>query len=229
MTFLSRLVLSPRSRDVRRDLRDCYQLHRTVMSGFPHVDAPRARAECGVLHRLEFSRRGQATLLVQSAIEPDWGQLPDGYAADAPANPAVKQVGALYEDVVRPNAVFRFRLVANPTRKIPSFDSEGRRKKNGTRVPIRDETARLGWLQRKADAGGFEVLTTELGLASQASVQQLDQPSHGSRKSGDRVTAEGVEYQGRIRIVDELKFLATLRNGIGSGKAYGFGLVSIAR
>ncbi|MBX5446264.1 type I-E CRISPR-associated protein Cas6/Cse3/CasE, partial [Sphaerobacter sp.] len=32
--YLSRLILNPRSRDVRRDLADCQQLHRSVMSGF---------------------------------------------------------------------------------------------------------------------------------------------------------------------------------------------------
>ncbi len=37
--YLSRLILNPRSRAVRRDLADCHSMHRTVMSGFPNVEA----------------------------------------------------------------------------------------------------------------------------------------------------------------------------------------------
>ena len=38
----------------------------------------------------------------------------------------------------------------------------------------------------------------------------------------------GVVFDGHLRVTDERAFKAALANGIGSGKAYGFGLMSIA-
>ncbi|MER3437012.1 MAG: type I-E CRISPR-associated protein Cas6/Cse3/CasE, partial [Chloroflexota bacterium] len=33
--YLSRLILNPRNREVRRDLADCQRLHQRIMTGFP--------------------------------------------------------------------------------------------------------------------------------------------------------------------------------------------------
>jgi CRISPR system Cascade subunit CasE len=38
----------------------------------------------------------------------------------------------------------------------------------------------------------------------------------------------GVTFQGRLRIIDRQRFLQALAQGVGPGKAYGFGLFSIA-
>ncbi len=73
---LSRLILNPRSRPVQRDLADPYQLHRTVMSGFPATLPNTER----VLYRLdEDPRAGRLSLLVQSQEPPDWSALPADY------------------------------------------------------------------------------------------------------------------------------------------------------
>ena len=94
--YLSRLVLNPRSRVVRRDLADCQSLHRTVLSAFPVTgDGVGARAEFGVLHRLEPSRFGTApALLVQSAEAPDWSRLPPEYLAPAVSDTVAAVVSA---------------------------------------------------------------------------------------------------------------------------------------
>ncbi|MFN9291987.1 MAG: type I-E CRISPR-associated protein Cas6/Cse3/CasE, partial [Planctomyces sp.] len=69
--YLSRLVLNRAKRDVQRDLGSLYELHRTLMRGFPDV----AEGGAGrVLFRLEISREddGEAAVLVQSQHEPGW-------------------------------------------------------------------------------------------------------------------------------------------------------------
>ena len=58
--FLSRLLLNPMSREVRRDLANAYELHRTLMQAYPHERDSSGPAE--LLFRVEPSRDG--TLMV---------------------------------------------------------------------------------------------------------------------------------------------------------------------
>ena len=120
--YLSRLVLDPRSREAGRDLGDVHQMHRTVMSAFPQVkEQGGARADLAVLHRLDIDQRGSnVTLLVQSGEEPDWGCLPEGYLLNLDRdgqNPATKTISNSLE-ALRKGQVLRFRLRANPTKRI---------------------------------------------------------------------------------------------------------------
>ena len=48
------------------------------------------------------------------------------------------------------------------------------------------------------------------------------------RGGGHGTTHLSVLFEGLLRITDETCFLETLVRGIGSGKAFGFGLLSIA-
>src|SRR4051812_19274453 len=123
MMYLSRLVLSPRSRAVRRDLADCHALHRTLLGAFPPVGPGEwgARAQLGVLYRVEPpGRAGGLVVLVQSQTTPDWGRLPPDYllpAGPERANPACQRVDAQYA-ALRPGLRLTFRLHANPTKRI---------------------------------------------------------------------------------------------------------------
>jgi len=43
------------------------------------------------------------------------------------------------------------------------------------------------------------------------------------------MTFSSVVFEGRLKVVDRVLFLESIKNGIGSGKAYGFGLLSVAK
>src|SRR5579885_2180417 len=134
--YLSRLLLNPRSLEVRRDLADCYQLHRTVMSGFDDLaGADDARARLGVLHRLESdARSSRLALLVQSRAEPSWSRLPAGYLlTEAAWKPIDEALGA----IAAGNRLV-FRLRANPTRRISKGNPDPAEKRwLGRRVNLR--------------------------------------------------------------------------------------------
>ena len=51
----------------------------------------------------------------------------------------------------------------------------------------------------------------------------------GSPAVRQRLTFGDVLFEGRLRVTDAALFRQTLEHGIGSGKAYGFGLLSVAR
>lgn len=234
--WLSRLILDPRSRAVQRDLADCQQMHRTVLSAFPAVatatGAP--RQELGVLYRLETERSGRLLVLVQSRVEPDWSRLPRGYLLDTqgqPPNPACKPVGERYARL-RLGMILAFRLRANPTRKIDTKSKAGVRR-HGRRVEARNEGAQLAWLQRKAAQAGFEVLSIQARPDVQAVQARPESKVTGFRSQPDaparhRLTFASVVFDGVLRIADADRFRFALEHGVGPGKSYGFGLLSLA-
>ena len=93
--YLSRLILNPRNRRVQREIANPYQLHRSLMSGFPDN---LAKGDERVLFRLDaHPRTGALTLLVQSLTLPDWSWLAQPNARDyllpvGEPNPAVKSL-----------------------------------------------------------------------------------------------------------------------------------------
>jgi CRISPR system Cascade subunit CasE len=218
--FLSQLVLDLRNRDVRRDLADIQQLHRTVMSAFPSASGDNARAQHAVLFRIDNDRSATPTLLIQSQIEPDWGRLPAGYLHAAPANPATKPFTALEQ--IDTGQILRFRLVANPTRKIDTKTQEDGQRRHGRRVELRNEPDQIAWLQRRATAAGFELVNPEETLI----VRPLGRMA--GRRDTERVTAAAVQFDGLLRVLDHDLFRNAVTAGIGPGKAYGMGLLSLA-
>lgn len=228
MTYLSRLLLNARNHDVRSDLSDCHELHRTILSAFPPAPLGLSpREHFGVLHRIDLKPSGPA-LLVQSATEPNWRHLPDGYlAANSEPNPACKLIDSLV-DAIEEGRSLVFRLRANPTKKVPDRITGS---KNGKRVELRDEGAQLAWLRRKGESGGFVLVDVRVspGVPNVRTTEAAKQT--GRRGEGNHtsmLTFGSVVFDGELRVTHTPLFRDTLCAGIGSGKAYGFGLLSVA-
>ena len=217
--YLSRLTLNSTDRRVQRELANIYELHRTVMAGFPETLPLDER----VLFRLDENRAGYLVLLVQSQTAPEWKALPDNYLLSAEQfdpipNPAVKRVDLTFQ----PDQLLRFRLRANPTVKE---SREGRTQ--GRRVAIIREEAQLAWLSRKAEGGGFRLNEADVRVAEPGrdfGLTKID-PQTGKRQ---RVELHIVQFDGYLLVSDPDRFIATLRAGIGSAKGFGCGLLSLA-
>lgn len=238
--FLSRLQLNPRNRDVRRDLSNCQELHRTLLAAFPQAQSETARQEFGVLYRVEIQpRTGAVTVLVQSELSPDWTKLPGDYLFVAPVEP--KPIAEAYQSL-QAGQRLRFRLRANPTKCVARQHRPAEAQRDGKRVELRHEADQLAWLQRKAQGGGFQL--AELRLVPDVAntrVQEVskvygwrtdntdnnDNNDNGGQRK--KLTLAAAVFEGELIVSDAAQFLVTLRQGIGRGKAYGFGLLSIAR
>lgn len=244
--YLSRLILNPRSKAAKRDLADCHEAHRTVLSVFPDLNEVNAsaREHFGVLYRMDLNpKTGAITILVQSVEKPDWSKLPEGYllADTNMQNPACKPVEELYDNI-KEGMILNFRLRSNPTKKVGTSKKKdieaGKPKSNGHRIPIGDEQGQVEWLKRKGANGGFELITVRLSPQIY-DVQTIGENlvkgevSHGTKMTGkdgfDILSFGSVLFEGRLKVTDKEKFLDVLKSGIGTGKAYGFGLISIAR
>ena len=234
---LSKLILNPRSNQVRRDLSDCQSLHRRILSAFPKVtgESAKAREHFGVLHRLDLStdsEQSRLVLLVQSNIEPDWTVLPEDYCLEigGEANPVCKLVAQHYA-TMQSGMTLLFRLRANPTRRISSrCESEKNPRFYGRRVELYREEEQIAWLGRKAEAHGFRLLAVNVNRDVPNLNTIPESKIRGRRSDTEKPVAFGsVLFEGRLAVTDADRFHAALVQGIGSGKAYGFGLLSIAR
>ena len=226
--YLSRLEINPRSREVRRDLSDVYQMHRTVMSAFPDVqERQEARAGLAVLYRLETGEgTGGTVLLVQSGVLPDWTHLAPDYLSGSGGevgNPATRDMtlalAALHE-----GQVLRFRLRANPTRKIETKSDPDGRRQNGRRVDLRTETQQLEWLSRRAEQAGFGLLPVHPGSDVPAVRVGAGDKLLGK---GRQLTLASVLFDGLLEITDPDRLRCAVADGIGPGKAFGCGLMSL--
>lgn len=202
---LTQLRLDVRNAQARRDLADPYDMHRTLVRAFV-----RDERECPprFLWRLEPGQDwSRPTVLVQSDQPGDWTYLCDvqGYLADSEL-PATKAFdpGSLMDAGAR----LRFRLAANPTVT-----------RQGKRLGLIGEEAQLGWLKRQGSRLGFEVAAA---LATDSDML------HGHR-SGSRVSLRRVLFEGVLQVRDAEALCQAVVSGIGPGKAFGCGLLSLAR
>jgi CRISPR system Cascade subunit CasE len=138
-----------------------------------------------------------------------------------------------------PNQRLRFRLLANPVRKVStkSLDVEGEpfdARWIGKDVPV-PPTELPHWLERRAEPGwsaqknasdeqtppGFrliKILTPQAGYVYWSK----------SRRESTGQRLRSVRYDGVLEVTNPDHFRKTLIRGIGPGKAFGFGLLSVA-
>lgn len=114
---------------------------------------------------------------------------------------------------------YRFSLLANPTKKLRMTAADGTRKKNGRRVPITQRVDLVRWLADKGDRGGFAIDADAVRIVPRGREHFLRGGSHG--------THGAVEFQGELTVTDATLFHTTVSTGIGSAKAFGFGMLVI--
>ncbi|HEX6937941.1 MAG TPA: type I-E CRISPR-associated protein Cas6/Cse3/CasE [Longimicrobiales bacterium] len=204
--YLSRLLLSPANAQVRAELRSPYEMHRTLSKAFPfeHGTGGGDVVAERVLFRVDPpTRSGAIPVLVQSRNRPDWSALTasDGYHAEPPA---VKE----FEPSFAAGQRFAFRLRANPTVK-----------RNGKRFGLYGEREQAEWLHRKGAQGGF--VPERFGAVIEDRMLRME-------RKDDRMEFLAVRFDGVLRVLEPEALLATLATGIGSAKAFGFGLLSLA-
>lgn len=220
MIYLSRLILNPRSRQVRNELADPYEMHRTIMKAFPNANFEKNKPS-GVLFRVEVPRTGIPTLLVQSLYKPHWDEINnlqnylinETYLPFGEDNPAVKKVD--FEQKLRAGQQLAFRLRANPTKR----DAKTRK-----RVGLYKEEEQMTWLQRKFERkAAAKLLSARIGNEKEVRGKLFSEKDRSKR-----MKFHAVQFEGILQVDDQAQFLKMLKAGIGSGKGLGFGLLSLA-
>lgn len=215
--WLTRIVPDPRHRQARHDIQGtgaAINLHRRLMALFPDGIGPEARARLGVLFRTEDTPTG-THILLQSAAEPDLTHLPDSYgtAVSRPLDPLL--------DALRPGLTVRYRCIASPVRK-PGATTRDLYRLPAV-IPLQGAAADDWWL-RQADTAGLKPLT-----AHSQSLDAVDgQRGTTGAAAKQRIRHARTRFDGSAAIIDPDLLRLRITEGIGRGKAYGCGLLSIA-
>ncbi|MBR7675537.1 type I-E CRISPR-associated protein Cas6/Cse3/CasE, partial [Streptomyces daliensis] len=196
------------SDDARRDIRSAVDLHHRVMGLFPQGLGETARRHAGVLFRLDEGPTGHH-ILIQSTLTPDPGRLEPAYGT-ARAKELTPLIGTL-----RTGQLIHYRITANATRKLGNNTTEGRPKQI---VPLHGQEA-AQWWERQAERAGLclrSIQSTSLGDAS------------GRRRDKHPVNHARTRFDGLAEVRDATALVEHIVAGIGRGKSYGCGLLSVA-
>lgn len=182
------------------------KFHGALESAFPGD-----RPHC--LWRLD-SLNGQLVLLVLSETEPELTEFCRQFSPD-PHAWQTKAYDGLLERLSK-GSRWRFRLTANPTKSLPSGESG---KRGRVCAHITTEYQRQ-WLAEHAEKQGFRVEAFDVTESKWLRFR---------KKEGRSVSLLSVTYEGFLEVVDPALFRHAMENGIGRGKAYGMGLLTVMR
>ncbi len=210
-----------------RQLTDPYQWHQATWEAFPDKGDG---AERDFLTRLERKPHHLRLLILSQTVPVRPGWCPtDGWRT--------RRLDQQFFQHER----YHFSLLANPTRKMDHDPATGKVFKDGKRrrVALRNRQHLEDWIARKATQSGF-VLQGEQSRDDpedlrfpnlQIHRQPFEQFLSKSRSTGkprNAITMNSVEFSGQLQVTDQELFLHAFRKGIGSGKAFGFGMLAIA-
>lgn len=216
-TWLTRIVPNPRSHDARHDTAGTdgsIRLHRRLMSLFPPDVGPDARAQLGVLFRTEDTPTG-IQILLQSTHQPDTEHLPTSYGATL-----TRPLDTLL-DALRPGLTIRYRCVASAVRKPGATTRE---LYDLPAVVALSGAAADEWWLRQAEASGLKPLS----LHSQPLDAVRGQRGTHGPAAQQRIRHARTRFDGTAAIIDPDLLRTKIAEGIGRGKSYGCGLLSIA-
>lgn len=205
---IARIRLNPYSRDVQRDLRDATHMHRTVMRMVPDGLGDSPRSQAGLLYRLDETDT-TSTLLVQGN-RLDSARLPTAYGqAD------IKSLTPMFT-ALRKGLAVRYRIVLNPAKRerLP-LETKGKR---GRITPLSGADADQWWLRRAADSGLHINILTPTNMP----------PIRPRKQDPDGMRHSLIRYDGTATVTDPNALHQAILAGIGRGKPYGAGLLSLA-
>jgi CRISPR system Cascade subunit CasE len=185
--------------------RDSYTWHKRVWEAFP--DMPEADRD--FLTRLDDTGQDFRLLILSKdpPTRPDWCPSDNWHSKTV-------------DDAFFQHRSYQFSLLANPTKKLVVRDDNGVKKKNGQRIALGKREDLLAWIERKGEQHGFTVDTATLKLVPRPRQQFL--------KKGKSGTHTATEFTGVLQVTDPTKFKSAATGGIGSAKAFGFGMLCLA-
>ncbi|MET8679999.1 type I-E CRISPR-associated protein Cas6/Cse3/CasE [Streptomyces sp. NPDC004647] len=206
---LARIQLNPLSRTVQRDLRDAVQVHKTLMKLLPDNLGDTPRKDTGLLYRLDETDES-STLIVQSRTPLDATRLPADYGQID-----VKDLAPMF-GALRKGLAVRYRIVLNPVKRerLPL----DRKNERGRIIPLNGPDADQWWNRRAADAG----LHLHTLLPTPIS------PARPRTKNAPPIRHSLLRYDGTATVTDPHTLTEAVLTGIGRGKPYGAGLLSLA-
>ena len=204
--YLSRVHIDVSSRKAMKAL-SCPSIFHGALSGSFKGDRPH------VLWRID-RLGGELYLLLLSETKPDLTAVCKQFSDSELYE--MKEYDKLLGRIAD-GTRWRFRVTANPTRSI--CEKKGERGKIVAHITPEYQKK---WLEDKSRTNGFALNNDSFDIV-QCKWQRFYKP-------GEKyVTLLSVTYEGILEVTDEELFKNALTSGIGRGKAYGMGLMTVMR
>jgi CRISPR system Cascade subunit CasE len=216
--YLTHMPLNPQRRSTRDLVSSAQRMHAAVLSCF----VPGSSAPDRVLWRLDRPEPHRLDLYVVSPGAPSMEALVD--QAGWPAQPVWRT--ADYEGFLarlESDQQWVFRLRANPTRSTRV--TQGKR---GKRVPLVRTEDQAAWLTSRGERLGFRVADGEHGAnlrVTEQTTMRFGRHSDGHQRT---VTMATASFEGVLQVTDPTLLRSALTLGVGAGKGYGCGLMTLA-
>lgn len=203
----------------------------------------------GFLYRIDPQPGGRVVIVVQSAAEPNWhyafqnaGHLLRDFLA---APPHAEKFDACFTN----GQQLRFRIRVNLSKKIKrsadgvdltkardAVDRHGRAKAQSKRVALTwdknqdPQDAIREWFAKKGKNGGFELGAFRLlHIGWGAGLDPNRKPAeHDDGPRDLRMRFRSALLEGTLTVENSANFREIVLRGMGAGKAFGFGLLSVA-
>lgn len=207
--ILTRIELDPTRRSTIMALANPNRFHGAV-------EESHNRSDERVLWRIDVLS-GRQYLMVLSPSEINAAFLADqfGYPGEKPEQ---KKYDPLLERI-EAGSTWQFRLTANPT-----FSSLKERRSPEDRGKVKSEITtalQMEWLIRKSQKNGFSV------NPEQARVTATRWITFRKQSDKRKVSLLQVTFEGILTVTDPELFRKALTEGIGRGKAYGMGFMTV--
>lgn len=248
--FLSNLEINTKSNKVLNWISNPYKIHQRLWMGFERQKSGTIVPD--FLFRLDDDFKQENILkpriLVLSNIKPEWT---NAFSEDSFLSGDPKILNFNENTFIENDRTFRFSLRANPSKKIKDHRSffknelegitdeiEIKRKietlsnalqKNdwekvkSKKIGIYKETEQIEWLHRKGNQSGFQIINLQLDKGNKEKIK---------KKTDGKIIHEldlfYVTFSGILRVTDSESFKRAYSQGIGSGKAFGCGLLLLA-
>ena len=224
MITFTRMLLNPSTRSGRKLLLNPQAMHAAVRAAFPSDLDEEGVGR--ILWRVDSMGHGHVLYIV-APEPPVLGHLHE--QCGWPTRPAqTADYGPLLDSLQR-GQEWRFRLRANPVKSVKGVAGRG------VVRPLAGAAAQVEWLRTRAEQHGFEVpqalddepasvlatVTDRSDLAFARVDRRTSQPG--------RVSIRAVQFDGLLRVTDVDALRGALLRGIGRGKAYGCGLLTLQR
>lgn len=206
--YLTRVAFNKEKSGARKLIAYPQNLHAAVMKSFSN-EAIDNFSQGRILYRLELEHRDPFLYILSPEI-PDLGHLLEQAGRPNDKHGVITKNYSSVLDSIKKGQKLRFKVSVNPVYR----DAKTRKY-----VPHVTHSQINSWFVEKAGKHGFEVTSSDVTKVFETRV----------KKGNQQVGIKGADIEGVIEITDETIMKQTLTHGIGRGRGYGFGLLTIGK
>ena len=220
--YLSRAEINPERRGARKLLASPQAMHAAILRSFSGLGTRPSGDQSSdgrVLWRID--RDANAVLLyLASPVEPDLTHIIEQAGRPATQTWITRSYTGLLDSIAEGQR-WAFRLTANPVRSgRRGNDPETRRYGH---VTVRQQRQ---WLIDRSERAGFRI---PIGVQKEPQLVVKDRQVRRFSRDGRMVTLAIATFDGLLEVTNPHALRSAMCRGIGSGKAYGCGLLTLAR